>query len=87
MLLKQAEEKALFDALIAAETKAKAALAKEDFEAAMSALSSLRKPVDTFFDKVTVNADDKSLRENRLKLLNKIRESMSTVADFSKLEG
>jgi glycyl-tRNA synthetase beta chain len=87
MLLKQAEEKALHDALIAAETKAKAALAKEDFESAMAALSSLRKPVDTFFDKVTVNADDKHLRENRLKLLNKIRESMSTVADFSKLEG
>jgi glycyl-tRNA synthetase beta chain len=87
MLLKQAEEKALYDALIAAEAKAKAALAKEDFEGAMAALSSLRKPVDTFFDKVTVNADDKHLRENRLKLLNKIRESMSTVADFSKLEG
>ncbi len=53
----------------------------------MAAISKLRAPVDSFFDKVTVNADDKALRENRLKLLNRIRAATRTVADFSKIGG
>jgi glycyl-tRNA synthetase beta chain len=47
----------------------------------------LRPTVDAFFDKVTVNADDMAVRENRLKLLNEIREATRAVADFSKIEG
>ena len=47
----------------------------------------LRAPVDRFFDKVTVNADDKTLRENRLKLLAQIVATAHQVADFSKVEG
>ena len=54
-----AEEQALTKALDAAEPKATAAIAKEDFTAAMAALASLRAPIDAFFDKVTVNADDR----------------------------
>ena len=53
----------------------------------MQALAGLRKPLDTFFDDVTVNADDAALRANRLKLLNGIRASLDGVADFSKVEG
>ena len=53
----------------------------------MRALSALRPPVDAFFDKVTVNADDPALRENRLRLLNAIREATREVADFSRIEG
>ncbi|HKY86371.1 MAG TPA: DALR anticodon-binding domain-containing protein, partial [Pseudorhodoplanes sp.] len=63
------------------------AIGKEDFAAAMSAMAKLRPAVDAFFDKVTVNADDKALRANRLKLLNLIREATRAVADFSKIEG
>ena len=59
----------------------------EDFAAAMTAMAKLRPHVDTFFDKVTVNVDDKALRENRLKLLSEIRMATRTVADFSKIEG
>ena len=66
---------------------ASAALEKEDFAGAMRALSKLRGPVDAFFDKVTVNADDAALRENRLKLLNMLRRATRTVADFSRIEG
>ncbi|MDX2265055.1 MAG: glycine--tRNA ligase subunit beta [Hyphomicrobiales bacterium] len=58
-----------------------------DFAAAMSALARLRAPVDAFFDKVTVNAEDPRLRENRLKLLAQIRAATLAVADFSKIEG
>ena len=86
-LLQQDEEKALAQAIGVAMTDAGAAIAKEDFAAAMSAMAKLRPAVDAFFDKVTVNADDKALRANRLKLLNLIREATRAVADFSKIEG
>lgn len=85
-LLQQDEEKALAQAIVTAFADAGAALGKEDFGAAMSAMAKLRPAVDAFFDKVTVNADDKALRENRLKLLNKIREATRAVADFSRIE-
>ncbi len=86
-LLKEPEEKALAAAIATAKEEASAAVAKEDFAAAMSAMAKLRPTVDAFFDKVTVNADDKALRENRLRLLSEIREATRAVADFSKIEG
>jgi glycyl-tRNA synthetase beta chain len=86
-LLKEPEEKALAAAVASAKKDAAAAVAKEDFAAAMTALAKLRGPVDAFFEKVTVNADDKALRENRLKLLNEIRAATRAVADFSRIEG
>ncbi|GJL91952.1 glycine--tRNA ligase subunit beta [Hyphococcus sp.] len=86
-LLKDAEEKALYVALKDAEAKAEKAVAEEDFAAAMSALSQLRAPLDAFFEKVTVNADDKDVRANRLALLARLRAATAKVADFSKLEG
>jgi glycyl-tRNA synthetase beta chain len=86
-LLTEPEEKALAKAIGAVIKAARAALDKEDFEGAMSALAKLRAPVDAFFDKVTVNAPDAALRENRLKLLAQIRAATLEVADFSKIEG
>ena len=85
--LAELEEKALAEAVSLAKEEASAAVAKEDFAAAMSALAKLRPKVDAFFEKVTVNVDDKSLRENRLMLLNEIRETTRAVADFSQIEG
>ncbi|HEY3223840.1 MAG TPA: glycine--tRNA ligase subunit beta [Pseudolabrys sp.] len=81
------EEKALAEAIGVAKKEAIADVAREDFEAAMRAMARLRPRVDAFFDKVTVNVDDKALRENRLRLLNEIREATRAVADFSKIEG
>ena len=86
-LYQQAEEKALAQAIAAAKSEAERAVAAEDFEAAMLAMAKLRPHVDAFFDKVTVNVEDKALRENRLKLLNEIRAATRAVADFSKIEG
>jgi glycyl-tRNA synthetase beta chain len=86
-LYQQAEEKALAQTINAAKIEAARAVQKEDFAAAMRAMAKLRPSVDTFFDKVTVNVEDKALRENRLKLLNEIREATRAVADFSKIEG
>jgi glycyl-tRNA synthetase beta chain len=83
----QIEEKALAVVLHGAKEEAQKAIEAEDFEGAMRALSRLRQPVDAFFDKVTVNAEDPTLRANRLRLLNDIREATRTVADFSRIEG
>jgi glycyl-tRNA synthetase beta chain len=82
-----AEEKALTATLDEVVTKASAALKREAFEAAMTALASLRKPVDEFFNGVTVNTEKKELRENRLRLLSEIRATLNRVADFSQIEG
>jgi glycyl-tRNA synthetase beta chain len=80
------EEKALAKAIGEVQAEASAAVAKEDFAAAMSAMAKLRPPVDAFFDKVRVNDDDPKVRENRLKLLNEIRSATRAVADFSKIQ-
>ena len=80
------EEKALAKAIGEVRTEASAAVAKEDFAAAMSAMAKLRPPVDAFFDKVRVNDEDAKVRENRLKLLNEIRSATRAVADFSKIQ-
>jgi glycyl-tRNA synthetase beta chain len=81
------EEKALAKVIGEVKADAGAAVAKEDFAAAMSAMAKLRPAVDAFFDKVKVNDDDPKVRENRLKLLNEIRSATRAVADFSKIEG
>jgi len=86
-LLKRPEEKALAKAVDQVAKEAAVATEREDFEAAMAAMAKLRAPVDAFFDSVTVNTQDYYLRENRLRLLNRIRATTLTVADFSKIEG
>jgi glycyl-tRNA synthetase beta chain len=86
-LLAQAEEKELARAIGVAKIEADAAVAREDFASAMTAMSKLRPHVDAFFDRVTVNVEDGKLRANRLRLLNEIREATRAVADFSKIEG
>jgi glycyl-tRNA synthetase beta chain len=81
------EEEALASEVSRAKLATKRAIDNEDFEGAMIHLARLRPKVDAFFEKVTVNVNDKALRENRLKLLNEIREATRAVADFSKIEG
>jgi len=86
-LLQAPEEKALAQAIEAAEKGVAATVQREDFASAMLLMARLRAPVDAFFEKVTVNVEDKALRENRLKLLDRIRAATRTVADFSRIEG
>jgi glycyl-tRNA synthetase beta chain len=94
-LFRQLEERAVVEHLAQASMAADKAIDREDFAAAMAALATLRQPVDAFFDKVTVNTDEKvivngkehNLRENRLRLLSRIRTVMNQVADFSQIEG
>jgi glycyl-tRNA synthetase beta chain len=80
-------ERALFAALDAAESAIAPAMAAEDFAAAMSAMATLRAPIDAFFTAVQVNADNEIIRRNRLNLLHRIRTICSGVADLTKIEG
>lgn len=86
-LLRLEEEKLLHARLGDALAKAEAAVRDERFTDAMAALAALRRPVDAFFDHVTVNAEEPELRRNRLLLLSQIRATLNQVADFSKIEG
>ena len=83
--LEQAEEQALYAALQQS-GGALEALASERYGAATSMLAKLREPLDAFFDKVTVNAEDPALRKNRLHLLGALRALLNQVADFSTIE-
>jgi glycyl-tRNA synthetase beta chain len=80
-------EAALIAALAEAGPRAEAAVAGEDFAAAMTALASLRAPIDAFFDAVTVNDPDPAKRQARLGLLDQFRAAVHKVADFSRIEG
>jgi glycyl-tRNA synthetase beta chain len=80
-------ETALIEALDAAGPRAEAAVQAEDFEGAMAALATLRAPIDTFFDLVTVNDADPVKRDARLALLARMRDAVHQVADFSRIEG
>ncbi|MDB5522737.1 MAG: Glycine--tRNA ligase beta subunit [Rhizobium sp.] len=86
-LLTLPAEKALHSAIVQASQGAAEAVASENFEGAMEALSKLRGPVDTFFNDVLVNDDNADIRANRLALLSAIRSATGTVADFSKISG
>lgn len=80
-------EKNLLEALDRAEPEASAAVAAEDFAGAMTALASLRAPIDGFFDHVTVNDTNRTKRTSRLALLDRFRAAVHNVADFSRIEG
>ena len=86
-LLTAKAEVALAAAIESVKQDTTAAINVESFRGAMNALAELRKPVDDFFEQVTVNADDPALRKNRLHLLSQIRAATLGVADFSKIAG
>jgi glycyl-tRNA synthetase beta chain len=82
-----AEEAALLSALDGVAPEVDSKLGTEDFAGAMRALSALRAPVDAFFDEVLVNSDVAAERENRLRLLIRVRDAMGRLADFSLISG
>lgn len=80
-------ERNLFNAVTQSVSAAIQVIENEDYAAAMSALATLREPVDSFFEAVLVNADDEAVRANRLALLAMIRHATGAVADFSRISG
>lgn len=86
-LFRQDEEQILWSALNNSAQFGGTNLEMVEFEIAVQSLAKLRKPVDDFFDHVTVNCDDAGLRENRLRLLSQISATMNNIADFSWIQG
>lgn len=84
--LAQDEERALVEGLSVSSKRANTAIEAEKYVEAMEAMAILRAPVDLFFDKVTVNADDADIRANRLRLLSQFRSTLGQIADFSRIE-
>lgn len=78
-------EQALHDALARIAPQADALFAKGDFAGYLKSFAALKTPVDEFFDKVMVMAEDNAVRNNRLALLRELRDAMNKVADLSRL--
>jgi glycyl-tRNA synthetase beta chain len=85
--LEPGDAQALAKSLGIVEASVTDALKNEDFASAMTALSTLRKPLDVFFENVTVNADDQTIRLANLNLLSRIGSVMDQIAVFSNIEG
>lgn len=81
------QETALFEALDTAEARIAPAMEAQDFTTAMSAMACLRGPIDAFFEAVQINAENQTVRRNRLNLLSRIRTLCLSVADLTKVEG
>jgi glycyl-tRNA synthetase beta chain len=84
-ILQQDEERQLFTALQQASRDTAEQIAAQDYAAVLARLASLREPVDAFFDKVMVMAEDVAQRDNRLAMLNQLRGLFLKVADISEL--
>ena len=85
LLLEYPEERLLLEATLVMEGEVAEALEKRDYPAALKALANLRGPVDAYFDKVMVMAEDERLRQNRLSLLARISATFLRIADFSRI--
>ena len=85
-LLQAGAEQTLADALAAKQTELTGLFAAGDYTAALLTLASLRGVIDQFFEEVMVNVDDEAVRQNRLALLNQLRQAFLFVADISVLQ-
>ena len=80
-------ERALADLVDSMSQQVKPLFDQRDYESALTKLAGLRESVDTFFDDVMVMVEDEALRNNRLALLNQLRNLFLQVADISRLQG
>ncbi len=85
VVLEAAEEQELYNAYDGFSDSAEKCRQEQDYEGALRAIANLRRPVDRFFDKVMVMAEDPAVRENRLRLLGKLDELFSGIAHFAEI--
>jgi glycyl-tRNA synthetase beta chain len=84
-LFSEAAEKDLYQSFLRAKEKIELHLKQRAYESAILEMTQMRKPIDTFFDKVMVMVEDEKIRNNRLALLDGIGQLFLKIADFSKL--
>ncbi|HTV83806.1 MAG TPA: glycine--tRNA ligase subunit beta [Dyella sp.] len=78
-------ERALAQALEAAQADNVVALQRRDYTAVLARLAQLQAPVDAFFDNVLVNAENPAVRANRLALLGRLKAQFTAIADIARL--
>ncbi len=86
-LLADAEERKLAAEVEALRQDVERLVTARRYEEALARLASLRGPVDAFFDKVLVMADDVRVRANRLALLAALQRLFLHIANLSRLPG
>jgi len=86
-LFEDAAENALYDAFATVKASVESRVASGSWLDALTEIATLRGPVDTFFDRVMVMAEDQRVRTNRLALLTAIARMFIRIADFSKIAG
>ena len=86
-LLAEPQEKDLCEAYSRIAEEAERKRARREYQSALELISTLRPAVDSFFDKVLVMAEDRAIRQNRLRLLKKLDELFSGIAHFAEIEG
>jgi glycyl-tRNA synthetase beta chain len=86
-LFRTSEENGILEALHAVQRQLDSSLSGHDYAGAITALASLREPLDALFDNVIINDENEAVRLNRLRLLNALVATMNRLADFSKIEG
>jgi len=84
-LLSEDAEKNLYQILSSLSVAVEPMFDSGEYEKALSHLSSLRDPVDAFFDSVMVMADDEAIKNNRIALLNTMNQLFLRAADLSRL--
>jgi len=80
------EEEALFDMIEKVKDSITSQVQKSEYVAALEELASLKEVVNLFFDKVMINVEDESIRNNRLALINELRNLFLGIADISLLQ-
>ena len=78
-------EQALLRAVDEASATVSERLGSGDYEGSLAALASLREPIDRFFTDVLVMDEDESVRDNRLRLLNRFSHVFDGVANIGAL--
>jgi glycyl-tRNA synthetase beta chain len=84
-LLEAEEERKLALETETVEREAKNFAAEMRFEPALREMIRLVQPIDGFFDTVLVMAEDRRIRENRLRLLNRLNQMFSAVVDLAQI--
>ena len=85
-LLQEKEEKNLNEKLQAMSAKVTPIFEAGNYSEALHQLAALRDPIDAFFDKVMVMAEDESLKNNRLAMLSQLHNLFMKAADLSRLQ-
>jgi len=84
-LIKESEEKALYDEYIRINDKIEAYFNNDDYYLALEEIAALKDMVDNFLDNIVVMVDDEKVRKNRISLLERVASLIEPVMDINEI--